>query len=137
MELTVDAEDAYTDCFKATCVLATRADHTLSGDRSQDVKVPVSFTGQDPVDTDENPSDPGGAAGGPTGGTSGGPTGDTGTTGGTGTTTTGGTGTTTTATTGGSLASTGATIGTAAGAALLLTATGWYLRRRARAAADG
>lgn len=136
VELTVDAKDAYTDCFKATCVLATRADHTLSGDRSQDVKVPVSFTGQDPVDTDENPADPGGAAGGPTGGTSGGPTGDTGTTGGTGTTTTGGTGTTTTATTGGSLASTGATIGTAAGAALLLTATGWYLRRRARAAAD-
>ncbi|MFC9683996.1 immunoglobulin I-set domain protein, partial [Streptomyces sp. NPDC056948] len=79
VELTVDARDEYTDCFKASCVLATRADHTLSGDRSQDVKVPVAFVGQDPVDTD------GGNGGGTGGGTGGGGTdGGTGTTGGTG-----------------------------------------------------
>ncbi|MFG3511460.1 immunoglobulin I-set domain protein [Streptomyces bobili] len=131
VELTVDAKDAYTDCFKATCVLATRADHTLSGDRSQDVKVPVSFTGQAPVGTDETPTDPGGPTGGSTTpGTSGG----TGTTGGSGTTTTPPAAIATAG--GGSLASTGATIGTAAGTALLLTATGWYLHRRARTTAD-
>ncbi|CAM5414313.1 immunoglobulin domain-containing protein [Streptomyces aurantiogriseus] len=126
VELTVDAKDEFTDCFKAKCVLATRADHTLSGDRSQDVKVPVSFVGQDPVDTDDD----GGTSGGTTGGSTSGTTGGTSTTGGT----TGGSTMGGTSTTGGSLASTGATIGTAAGAALLLTAGGWYVHRRARAA---
>ncbi|MBG0857438.1 immunoglobulin I-set domain protein [Streptomyces spinoverrucosus] len=123
VELTVDAKDEFTDCFKAKCVLATRADHTLSGDRSQDVKVPVSFVGQDPVDTDDGTGDGGGTGGTDSGGgASGGST-----TGGTGT---GGTGTTTTS--GGSLASTGTTVGTAAALAALLTATGWYVHRRAR-----
>ncbi|MFE4667469.1 immunoglobulin I-set domain protein [Streptomyces sp. NPDC056716] len=155
VELTVDAADEFTDCFEVTCVLATRADHTLSGDRTQDVKVPVAFTGQDPVDTDPDGGDTGGGdtggdTGGGTGGTggtegtdggstsggsssgSGGTTsGSTGTTGTTGTT--GSTGTTTTG--GGSLASTGATIGTAAALAALLTATGWFVHRRARARA--
>ncbi|WP_406195112.1 hypothetical protein OG331_12270 [Streptomyces sp. NBC_01017] len=42
VELTVDAKDENTDCVKAGCVLATRNDHTLSGDRSQDVRVPRS-----------------------------------------------------------------------------------------------
>ncbi|MFD7408986.1 hypothetical protein ACFV7R_41580 [Streptomyces sp. NPDC059866] len=115
VELTVDAEDEFTDCFKAKCVLATRADHTLSGDRSQDVKVPVSFVGQDPVDTDDDTGDTGGASGGGTSGTG---------------STTGGTGTTTTS--GGSLASIGVTVGTTAALAGLLTATGWYVHRRAR-----
>lgn len=33
------------DCKKVRCVVATRADHTRSADRSQDVRVPVSFGG--------------------------------------------------------------------------------------------
>ncbi|WP_084693281.1 hypothetical protein [Actinomadura atramentaria] len=33
------------DCTKVKCVVATRADHTRSNDRSQDVRVPVSFEG--------------------------------------------------------------------------------------------
>lgn len=33
-----------TDCFKKTCYVASRADHTRSSDRSQDVYVPVKFT---------------------------------------------------------------------------------------------
>ncbi|MFE1291977.1 immunoglobulin I-set domain protein [Streptomyces sp. NPDC058751] len=129
VELTVDAEDEYTDCFEAKCVLATRADHTLSGDRSQDVKVPVSFVGQDPVDTDGGGTSGTGGSSGGTGSTGG----SSGASGGTGTggTTTGGT--SAAGGTGGSLASTGATVGTAAGAALLLTAAGWYVRRRAQA----
>ncbi|MFD7708556.1 immunoglobulin I-set domain protein [Streptomyces sp. NPDC059786] len=131
VELTVDAKDEYTDCFKATCVLATRADHTLSGDRSQDVKVPVSFIGQDPVGTDDD----GDGTGGGSGGTDGGSTGGSGS--GSGSGTSGGSGTSALGGTGGSLASTGAAIGTAAGAAVLLTAAGWYLHRRTRAARQG
>ncbi|MEV0169967.1 immunoglobulin I-set domain protein [Streptomyces sp. NPDC050803] len=128
VELTVDAKDEFTDCFKAKCVLATRADHTLSGDRSQDVKVPVSFVGQDPVDTDDGT---GGAGGSGTGGT--GTDGGTGTTGGTGAgSTTGGTGTTNTSTAGGSLASTGVTVGSVAALAAALTAAGWVAYRRGR-----
>jgi hypothetical protein len=129
VELTVDAKDEFTDCFKATCVLATRADHTLSGDRSQDVKVPVGFVGQDPVDTDPGTGDTGG-----TGGT--GTSGGTGTTGG-GTTgsTTGGTGTTGgTSTAGGSLASTGVTVLFVAALAAALLGAGWVAYRRGRAA---
>ncbi|MFF3938022.1 immunoglobulin I-set domain protein [Streptomyces phaeofaciens] len=131
VELTVDAEDEFTDCFRAACVLATRADHTLSGDRSQDVKVPVAFVGQDPVDTDDG--DTGGTDGGTDGGTTtgGSTSGSTsGSASGTSGSATGGTGTTTTGSSG-SLASTGATVATAAGLALLLTAAGWYVRRRA------
>lgn len=121
-ELTVDAKDEYTDCFKAKCVLATRADHTLSGDRSQDVKVPVAFTGQPPVATDDDgtpapdDTDPPG-----TGGTSGGASGG-------GTVPTG-------SSAGGSLASTGATVLSAAALAAALTATGWVAYRRSRATA--
>ncbi|MER6960150.1 immunoglobulin I-set domain protein [Streptomyces sp. NPDC000618] len=131
VELTVDAKDEFTDCFKATCVLVTRADHTLSGDRSQDVKVPVAFVGQDPVDTDDDGGDTGGTDGGSTSGTTGGST--SGSTSGT-TTASGGTGATTAGSSSGSLASTGATVGTAAGLALLLTAAGWYVHRRAKTA---
>ncbi|MGJ5897072.1 immunoglobulin I-set domain protein [Streptomyces niveiscabiei] len=142
VSLTLDAKDAYTDCFKVTCVLATRADHTLSGDRSQDVKVPVSFVGQKPVETDPGTGTGGGsgASGGTTGttggtGSTGGDsstTGTRGTTGTTGTSSSGGSlGGTTTA--GGSLASTGVTVGVVAGIAALLTVTGVYAVRRARA----
>ncbi|WP_411152255.1 immunoglobulin I-set domain protein [Streptomyces sp. A30] len=127
VELTVDAKDEFTDCFKATCVLATRADHTLSGDRSQDVKVPVAFVGQDPVDTDPGTGDTGGSSG-----TTGGSTGTTG--GGTSGSTTGGTGTTGTSTTGGSLASTGVTVLWVAALAAALLGAGWVAYRRGRTA---
>ncbi|MGI5165851.1 hypothetical protein ACQEU3_15970 [Spirillospora sp. CA-253888] len=33
------------DCAKDRCAVVTRADHTRAGDRSQDVRVPVSFGG--------------------------------------------------------------------------------------------
>ncbi|MES5819361.1 immunoglobulin I-set domain protein [Streptomyces sp. RG80] len=127
VELTVDAKDEFTDCFEQKCVLATRADHTLSGDRSQDVKVPVAFVGQDPVDTDDGTGgDTGGgtdddADGGSTGGTGG--TGGTSTTGGTGTTATG---------TSGSLAATGVTVLSVAALAAALTGAGWVAYRRGR-----
>jgi hypothetical protein len=144
VELTVDAKDEFTDCFRATCVLATRADHTLGGDRSQDVKVPVSFVGQDPVDTDDGTG--GGTGGGDTGGSGGTggseSTGGTGGTGGTGDGTGGGTasgsttGGTGTATADGSLASTGATVASAAAIAAALVAAGWVVHRRGRKAAD-
>lgn len=128
VELTVDAKDEYTDCFKATCVLATRNDHTLSGDRSQDVKVPVSFVGQDPVDTDDDTGGTGGNGGSAGTGTTGGSTG-----GGTGTgSTTGGSGDTGTSTAGGSLASTGVTVLSVAALAAALLATGWVAYRRGR-----
>lgn len=132
VELTIDAEDEYTDCFEARCVLATRADHTLSGDRSQDVKVPVAFVGQDPVDTDDGGGHTDGGTsngGGTSGGSSSGGTGTTGASGSTGaTTTTGG---------GGSLASTGLTVLGAAASAAALTVTGWILHRRARGTGHG
>ncbi|QFQ95454.1 immunoglobulin I-set domain protein [Streptomyces phaeolivaceus] len=135
VELTIDAEDEYTDCFKATCVLATRADHTLSGDRSQDVKVPVAFVGQDPVDTDDGGGDTtttGGTttSGGSSGGSTSGGSTSSGTSGSStsGTTTTGG---------GGSLASTGMTVLGVAASAAALTVTGWLLHRRARKAGHG
>lgn len=126
VELTVDAKDDYTDCFKATCVLTTRNDHTLSGDRSQDVKVPVGFVGQDPVDTDDDTSDTGENGGSGTTTTGG-------STGGTSATTTGGSGSTGTSTAGGSLASTGVTVLSVAALAAALLATGWVAYRRGRA----
>ncbi|MCD7436886.1 immunoglobulin domain-containing protein [Streptomyces lincolnensis] len=131
VELTVDAKDEFTDCFKATCVLATRADHTLSGDRSQDVKVPVAFVGQDPVDTDPGTGDTGGTGGSGSG--SGGSTGGTSTTGGGAASgsTTGGSGTS--ATGGGSLASTGVTVLSVAALAAALLGAGWVAYRRGRA----
>ncbi|MFI6012367.1 immunoglobulin I-set domain protein [Streptomyces sp. NPDC051243] len=126
VELTVAAKDEYTDCFKARCVLATRNDHTLSGDRSQDVKVPVSFVGQDPVDTDDDTGGTGGNGGSGTG-TTGGSTGgtDTGST-------TGGSGGTGTSTAGGGLATTGVTVLSVAALAAALLATGWVAYRRGR-----
>jgi hypothetical protein len=118
VELTVDAKDEFTDCFEATCVLATRADHTLSGDRSQDVKVPVAFVGQDPVDTDPGTGDTAGTGGSGSSGTTGGGTSGS---------------TTGTSSAGGSLASTGVTVlGVAALASALLSA-GWVVYRRGRA----
>ncbi|MFI9760626.1 immunoglobulin I-set domain protein [Streptomyces sp. NPDC051963] len=121
VELTVDAKDEYTDCFEAKCVLATRADHTLSGDRTQDVKVPVSFVGQAPVDTDDGTGTGGSDS---TGGTSG--------TGGTGSSGTSGSGSTPTTSDGGSLASTGVTVLSIAALAATLLGAGWLTYRRGR-----
>ncbi|WP_105969707.1 immunoglobulin domain-containing family protein [Streptomyces geranii] len=36
------------DCATVSCAVVTRVDHRGSGDRSQDVRVPVTFTGQEP-----------------------------------------------------------------------------------------
>jgi hypothetical protein len=124
-ELTVDAKDEFTDCFEAKCVLATRADHTLSGDRSQDVKVPVSFVGQDPVGTDpgtDTPDDPDSGGSG-SGGTTGAGTATSGSSAG---------GTSATGSTGGSLASTGVTVVSVAALAAALTGAGWVAYRRGR-----
>ncbi|MFH9615849.1 immunoglobulin I-set domain protein [Streptomyces pratensis] len=134
VELTVDAKDEFTDCFVSTCALATRADHTLSGDRSQDVKVPVAFVGQDPVDTDggtggANGGTDGGADGGTDGGSTGGSTGGTSGTSGSGSVS-GGTAAAASPS-GGSLASTGATVVSVAAVAALLMAAGWFAYRRA------
>lgn len=46
--LTIAAKDGFTDCLDPAvapngCVLGTRADHTRAGDRSADVRIPVSF----------------------------------------------------------------------------------------------
>ncbi|WP_369274369.1 hypothetical protein AB5J55_34580 [Streptomyces sp. R11] len=130
VELTVDAKDEYTDCLKTTCVLATRNDHTLSGDRSQDLGVPVGFVGQDPVDTDDDTGGTGGNGGSgtsTTGGSAGGSTGTASTTG-------GGSGGTGTSAAGGSLASTGGTVLSVAALAAALLAAGRAAYRKGRKA---
>ncbi|MET8606845.1 hypothetical protein ABZV92_25240 [Streptomyces rubiginosohelvolus] len=38
------------DCAEVACSVATRADHRAAGDRTQDVRIPVAFAGQDPGD---------------------------------------------------------------------------------------
>ncbi|WP_436775249.1 WxL domain-containing protein [Yinghuangia sp. YIM S09857] len=50
-ELTLKAKDEFTDCTAAgvQCVVSTRADHTSSADRLDDVQIPVTFVdGEDP-----------------------------------------------------------------------------------------
>lgn len=56
-DLHVVSEDENTDCFdpETTCVVATRADHLNSALRNADVKVPVSFAGQDPIEDETDP----------------------------------------------------------------------------------
>lgn len=144
VELTVDAKDGSTDCRTTRCVLATRADHTRPGDRSQDVRVPVTFADSDgdgPGDgdggdggTDDGGSDRDGSAGGSDSGGAG-DAGDSGTTGSGGSG--GAVGGTGSAGSGGSLASTGQTVGGAAALAAALTAAGWYAMRRARRGTGG
>ncbi|MBT2418761.1 hypothetical protein J7F01_04040 [Streptomyces sp. ISL-22] len=53
VRIDVKAKDSSLDCTKVACSVVTRVDHRNPGDRSQDVKVPVGFVGQDPVDTDD------------------------------------------------------------------------------------
>ncbi|MEV7638759.1 hypothetical protein AB0O32_02415 [Streptomyces rubiginosohelvolus] len=38
------------DCAEVACSIVTRADHRAAGDRTQDVRIPVAFAGQDPGD---------------------------------------------------------------------------------------
>ncbi|MFI6944067.1 immunoglobulin I-set domain protein [Streptomyces sp. NPDC050418] len=118
VELTVDAKDEYTDCLKTKCVIATRADHTKSADRSQDVRVAVDFAGG----AGSGGADGGGADGGGAGSAGGSSAGSVGGTGGAGS---------------GSLASTGATVASLAAAAALLVAGGWYAVRRTRRTGAG
>lgn len=51
-QLNVAAGDEAIDCFdgETTCVVATRADHLNTANRTADVKVPISFVGQDPIE---------------------------------------------------------------------------------------
>lgn len=60
-EYTLDlaASDGTTDCTApgVQCVVATRADHTSSADRQDDVQIPVTFT--DETDPDDPGTDPG------------------------------------------------------------------------------
>ena len=54
----VTAADELMDCYDpaTTCVLATRADHTATSNRTADVKIPIFFEGQIPVDPNRRPS---------------------------------------------------------------------------------
>lgn len=58
VQLDIAAADEFVDCLAAgtRCVVATRADHTASSNRSADVRVPVYFAGQTPPDRE--PEDP-------------------------------------------------------------------------------
>lgn len=48
VEIRVTAKGDGLDCAEVTCSLVTRADHRSAGDRSQDVRIPVAFAGQEP-----------------------------------------------------------------------------------------
>ncbi|GHI83318.1 hypothetical protein [Streptomyces xanthophaeus] len=49
VELKLTAKSEGLDCLQVACSVVTRVDHRGAGDRSQDVRVPVAFRGQDPV----------------------------------------------------------------------------------------
>jgi hypothetical protein len=44
------------DCRNVECAIVTKNDHTIIGDRSQDLVIPVTFTGVAPTTTTEAPS---------------------------------------------------------------------------------
>ncbi|MFD3581135.1 hypothetical protein [Streptomyces sp. NPDC058683] len=50
IRLAVRAKDSHVDCAQVVCSVVTRVDHRGTGDRSQDVRVPVVFAGQAPED---------------------------------------------------------------------------------------
>lgn len=116
--LDIAAQDAFTDCLDPAvapngCVIGTRADHTRAGDRSADVRIPVTFAtggGSGSADDGSGSAAQGGQDGqGGQAGQDAAPAED------------------------GSLASTGVTVGLAVGAAALLIAGGLVavrLRRR-------
>ncbi|MGW7062570.1 hypothetical protein ACWGHM_29180 [Streptomyces sp. NPDC054904] len=49
VELRLTAKNEGLDCTQVACSVVTRVDHRGAGDRSQDVRVPIAFRGQDPV----------------------------------------------------------------------------------------
>ncbi|MCX5192925.1 immunoglobulin domain-containing protein [Streptomyces sp. NBC_00249] len=49
VELTLTARADGLDCTQVACSVVTRVDHRDAGDRSQDVRVPVAFRGQEPT----------------------------------------------------------------------------------------
>ncbi len=112
--LDVTASDAFTDCLDPAvapngCVIGTRADHTRGGDRSADVRIPVTFAagGSDAAGGSEQTGSGDGAGAGASADAGAEPE--------------------------GSLATTGATVGIVAGTAALLLAAGVaavQLRRR-------
>ncbi|GAA4034113.1 hypothetical protein GCM10022247_68990 [Allokutzneria multivorans] len=55
--ITVKRKDEFADCAILTCAVFTRSDHTASGDRTQDVGVPVAWSGGG---GGPGPGDPGG-----------------------------------------------------------------------------
>lgn len=64
--ITIEARDSFVDCLALPagqrCVVATRADHRASADRTQDVKVPVCFASEtacvtDPIVPEADPED--------------------------------------------------------------------------------
>ncbi|MFJ9885333.1 hypothetical protein ACIQRW_05695 [Streptomyces sp. NPDC091287] len=48
VEIEISAKGDGLDCAEVACSLVTRADHRAAGDRSQDVRIPVAFAGQEP-----------------------------------------------------------------------------------------
>ncbi|MEU6144940.1 hypothetical protein ABZ848_31890 [Streptomyces sp. NPDC047081] len=50
VELALKAKDTNVDCTQVACSVVTRVDHRGTGDRSQDVRVPVAFAGTTPGD---------------------------------------------------------------------------------------
>ncbi|WP_428935787.1 hypothetical protein [Streptomyces sp. ACT015] len=50
VELAVRGADSNVDCLQVACSVVTRVDHRGTGDRSQDVRVPVTFRGTVPED---------------------------------------------------------------------------------------
>ncbi|MGW0834240.1 hypothetical protein [Streptomyces prunicolor] len=50
VDLDVEAKDSGLDCTQVVCSVVTRVDHRDAGDRSQDVRIPIAFEGQDPGD---------------------------------------------------------------------------------------
>ncbi|MFI6554839.1 YncE family protein [Streptomyces griseus] len=57
VEIEVTAKGDGLDCAEVSCSVVTRADHRAAGDRTQDVRIPVAFAG-------EEPGEPGGEPGG-------------------------------------------------------------------------
>ena len=67
VDLNVVAADEFVDCLEVRCAVVTKADHTASADRSADARVPVSWAGQDPAESEQpvsTTSIPGAGAGG-------------------------------------------------------------------------
>ncbi|MEV7909332.1 hypothetical protein [Streptomyces griseus] len=48
VEIEVTAKGDGLDCAEVSCSVVTRADHRAAGDRTQDVRIPVAFAGQEP-----------------------------------------------------------------------------------------